>query len=453
MKIYVAFDNDSIENKLIDVLSTNHKCVGAFKGSVDSLYEALLSKDYELLVLRESVFKESDSLKILQKLVKERPNIRIVYVVKDRALGDEYLFECAKMGIYDILNGLVNIKSIIKLIETKNQENELDYFLTPSQINEIKDKKVEIENVQETINYETEKDDLSFDLLDTTIEFEDERKRSETPILDKIIMDNQESRDSKRNELDHLFELVVEIKTEQNTLDPKMQIPHVIMNEKKADEKDNHDSLAMAEQPTFIDQEQKVLFDEYKKTIEKVNENLPKYPIILYCVAHPLISHTAQIIVQEMKAICIDTDVFNIDYNCHDYVVNCTIDKLIDYKQLAKKRKYPLILNVNLNQTSSEVLKPLLFLADKTYLEVIQNDPNYSGLMQRHDWIRKEGLIDKVVCAYYEEELESLNHLQKRTSLDPILIRNSRKSEILSRNNAEFVDCIDTKRLLKEMIE
>lgn len=422
MKIYFAFDNDSIENKLMDTLSTNHKCVGVFKGSVDTLYETLLSIDYELLVLRESVFKESDSLKVLQKLVSARPNIRIVYVVKDRTLGDEYLFECAKLGIYDILNGLINIKSIIRLIATKNEINDLDYYLTPSQINELMVRKSD-KNVPCDSAYKVEKEDLSFGLLDECIEFEIECNNSETPILDKIKFDNQESRKAKRNELDNLFELKNDFGVVQ------------------------HEAQLEVENP----QEKKAV--DHKGALEKDTKNSYKYPIILYCVAHPLTSHVAQSIAEQMKALCIDTDFYNAGYDNKDHVVYCKIDLLCEKRKLIIDRKCPVLLNINLNQTSIEVLNLLLSLTDRVYLEIIQNDPAYKILMERYDCMKQEGLMDKVICAYYEDELESADDLQKRTGLVPILIQNSRKSENLSRNSVEFEDCIDTKRLLKEMME
>ena len=482
MKIYFAFDNDAVENKLIDTLSIAHKCVGVFKGIKNDLIKTLIQKDYDLLVLRETLLEADDSLSQLRKLVEARPEIRIIYIMKDRVLGDEYFFEVAKMGIYDILNGFINIKSILRLIDEPNEKKDLDYVLTQAQISKLPSERF---NPSETMSNPSVlepmkqdvgvSEDFCFDLSDDTIDLNEDLPASETPILDKIV--NQTNKQAQRVDFDELFEMEsgedkrtqgveakpfvlppIVTKTKKaftNAKQENKQIEDSIETQEKSDSKTNKisqdkdkvppNTLPKQVEDSIETQEKsesktdKIPQDKDKvspNTLSSAMQTSCKNKIIVYCVTHPLLSHMAQRVAEKVNGCCIDTDLRNAGFDYYKNTIHCSLQDLVN--QDIKTRQGTIVINLNLSEDSisfNEQDRLLLLLADQVYVEIIQEDFIIEQFLKRYEYLKKPGAIDELFCCYFEDGMESKKHIYKMTGYGPTLVRNTRRDEFTLRHN------------------
>lgn len=137
-KILLAINDKKFEEYLEKKLADSHIVVGALVHK-DGILSSIKSKEPDILVLRETIQGNEDILKIMYTISTEYPNIRIVFISKDREAGDQLLATLVSYGIYDIIpKGKVSGTQVVNAICYPNTRTQVAKYLPISSYNEEK---------------------------------------------------------------------------------------------------------------------------------------------------------------------------------------------------------------------------------------------------------------------------------------------------------------------------
>lgn len=117
--------------KILSEFDNRFEVVGSVNDQ-ESILSFIREKDVNVLVIREGLKGSDDIFKIVFHIRLNFPDIRIVFMAKNRKVGDLYLARLVAFSIFDILAGeRISTKSIANLIVNPQNFNEVKSLLPP----------------------------------------------------------------------------------------------------------------------------------------------------------------------------------------------------------------------------------------------------------------------------------------------------------------------------------
>lgn len=117
--------------KILSEFDNRFEVVGSVNDQ-ESILSFIREKDVNVLVIREGLKGSDDIFKIVFHIRLNFPDIRIVFMAKNRKVGDLYLARLVAFSIFDILAGeRISTKSIANLIMNPQNFNEVKSLLPP----------------------------------------------------------------------------------------------------------------------------------------------------------------------------------------------------------------------------------------------------------------------------------------------------------------------------------
>ncbi|MBP3916175.1 AAA family ATPase [Clostridium sp.] len=127
MRILLALGHESLENYLKNTLS-EHDFVGAVSYR-EGVIKNCVAFNPDIIVLRETLPGSASILDIVYELRNQCFNSRIIFISKERKIGDPLLSELVSLGVYDIIvSNPVKVTDIISLIEKPNSFSDVSYY-------------------------------------------------------------------------------------------------------------------------------------------------------------------------------------------------------------------------------------------------------------------------------------------------------------------------------------
>lgn len=138
VKICLAVASNDLEEYLIENTEYIQKEIGddvEFVGEVvyrEGVMQAIVNNTPDILIIREGLPGKVDILRLVQELTLffPFPKLRIIFIAKDRRIGDALLASLVQFRVYDIVIGNnIDAFSIIEKIITPNILNDVAQFL------------------------------------------------------------------------------------------------------------------------------------------------------------------------------------------------------------------------------------------------------------------------------------------------------------------------------------
>ncbi|HCP7145407.1 TPA: ParA family protein, partial [Clostridioides difficile] len=138
VKICLAVASNDLEEYLVENTEYIQKEIGddvEFVGEVvyrEGVLQAIINNTPDVLIIREGLPGKVDILRLVQELTLlfPFPKLRIIFIAKDRRIGDALLASLVQFRVYDIVIGNnIDAFSIIEKIITPNILNDVAQFL------------------------------------------------------------------------------------------------------------------------------------------------------------------------------------------------------------------------------------------------------------------------------------------------------------------------------------
>lgn len=115
-KIYMILGNKPFEEKLFEQLAHNFKPVGSADNVGEQTIADILTHGVDTLIIRESMAdNETEFYEFLKRIRENNHALKVVAIVQQRPFGDNYLFNLAKIGVCDIINGGTRLSDVIEM--------------------------------------------------------------------------------------------------------------------------------------------------------------------------------------------------------------------------------------------------------------------------------------------------------------------------------------------------
>lgn len=133
-KIYLILGNKPFEEKLTEQLSKTCKLVGSSDHTGDDIVNELSEHHVDVLIVRESLADNRESLlSFLKQSRSNNPELKVVAILQSHDVGDSILYEVAKLGVFDIINGGTRLSDVIMMATRESTPEDVVTLLTPEQ--------------------------------------------------------------------------------------------------------------------------------------------------------------------------------------------------------------------------------------------------------------------------------------------------------------------------------
>lgn len=136
-KVLLAVDHIGFSRYIEERLKSTHTIVGNLTYK-DKLLKAIQETEPDILVIRETLSGKADILELMFQVASNYPDVRVIFIGKDRKPGDAFLTTLVSYKIYDILpQGRLKGEEVINLILNPNSYTDVVKYLPKAKYNEV----------------------------------------------------------------------------------------------------------------------------------------------------------------------------------------------------------------------------------------------------------------------------------------------------------------------------
>ncbi|MCC0727189.1 AAA family ATPase [Clostridioides sp. ZZV14-6045] len=278
VKICLAVASNDLEEYLIENTKYIQKEIGdevEFVGEVvyrEGVKQSIINNTPDVLIIREGLPGKVDILRLVQELTLcfPFPKLRIIFISKDRRIGDALLASLVQFRVYDIIVGNnIDAFSIIEKIITPNILNDVAQFLPKIRETEKNTKLFEAQDLElikkaSEINKTVKKEIKPLKSI-KNIEYHD-KKVPKDYSEEKIIIEGEIENEIKEEEI------VIEDELTNIEKEEEIIIEEDIIIE---DEIENKEELNIEDEDVVIEDEELNIEDDLiEEELININENL-----------------------------------------------------------------------------------------------------------------------------------------------------------------------------------
>ena len=128
-KILFALGHEDLENYIESQIKGSFIVINDAAFYKDAIIKKVKANNPNIVIIRETLQGSENIMSILYEIRTNFPKIRIIFIAKERDVGDEFLATLVNYGIYDIIySGKTNAKNIISLIKQPNGYREVQHL-------------------------------------------------------------------------------------------------------------------------------------------------------------------------------------------------------------------------------------------------------------------------------------------------------------------------------------
>ncbi|HEL2860283.1 TPA: ParA family protein [Clostridioides difficile] len=289
VKICLAVASNDLEEYLVENTEYIQKEIGddvEFVGEVvyrEGVLQAIINNTPDVLIIREGLPGKVDILRLVQELTLlfPFPKLRIIFIAKDRRIGDALLASLVQFRVYDIVIGNnIDAFSIIEKIITPNILNDVAQFLPKIRETEKNTKLFEAQDLElikkaSEINQAVKKEIKPLKSI-KNIEHHD-KKVPKDYSEEKIILEREIENEIKEEEIVIEDELINIEKEEEIIIeDEGLNIEDYLIEEEIIieEEIENKEELNIEEDIVIEDEGLNIEDDLIEEELITINENL-----------------------------------------------------------------------------------------------------------------------------------------------------------------------------------